>query len=271
MKAIVLIVLSPVVLLLGLTVANASVIYTLAENTTMLGGISDVAAAGQAAQTFTVVRAGELLSISVALGRNGPLLPSQVLVDLRLTSSGIPGPILATASIATNSIGTTQYYELTADFSPYHIRLFAGSPYAFSLRAPDGDPGHAYAAGSGDTYAGGASYYTTDSGNSWTQQTGYDLTFTVTAVQDSDGDGVPGDIDQCPETPAGAIVDTRGCGINQLVPCAGPRSGGTWKNHGQYVSGIAETAHAFAVAGLINEEQAVAVVKAAAQSSCGKK
>jgi hypothetical protein len=257
---------------LHLTVANASVIYTMAENSVLLGGIADVAAVNQIAQTFTALKDGELAAISVFLSRNGPQLPAEVLVDIRLTSGGLPGPILATASMPTNSIGAAYgvSYIQTADFSHDHISLMAGSLYAFSLRAPDGDPGHAYASGSGNAYSGGGSYYTLDSGNSWTQQTGYDLTFMVTALQNSDGDGVPDDIDQCPDTPAGAIVDTHGCSIDQLVPCGGPRSGGTWKNHGQYVSGIAETAHAFVVAGLINEGQAAAVVKAAAQSSCGE-
>src|SRR5690349_23911059 len=32
------------------------------------------------------------------------------------------------------------------------------------------------------------------------------------------------------------IVDSNGCSIEQLVPCGGPASGGSWKNHGQYVS-----------------------------------
>jgi OmpA-OmpF porin, OOP family len=34
------------------------------------------------------------------------------------------------------------------------------------------------------------------------------------AVMDSDGDGVPDDVDECPGTPAGAIVDARGCELD---------------------------------------------------------
>jgi hypothetical protein len=169
-------------IILTLTAGNATEIYTVAQNPVLLGGIQDVAAVNQAAQTFTVLKGGELATISLHLGRNGPVLPSQVLVDIRLTSGGLPGSILATASIPANSIGTTQYYNLTADFSTYHISLSEGSLYAFSLRAPEGDPGHAYAAGSGDRYPDGGSYYSLDAGNSWLQQTGYDLTFTITAV-----------------------------------------------------------------------------------------
>jgi hypothetical protein len=169
-------------ILLSATTGNSAVPYTVAENPIMLGGISDVAAVDQAAQTFTALQSGELASISVGLMRNGPQLPSQILVDIRLTSGGQPGSILATASIPTTSIGLTSSYPFTADFSAYHVTLSAGSLYALSLRAPDGDLGHAMAAGSGDNYPGGGSYYTSDSGHSWIQQTGYDLTFAVTAV-----------------------------------------------------------------------------------------
>jgi hypothetical protein len=39
---------------------------------------------------------------------------------------------------------------------------------------------------------------------------------------DSDGDGVPDDKDQCPNTPAGDIVDAHGCTIYHLVPISPP-------------------------------------------------
>jgi hypothetical protein len=35
-----------------------------------------------------------------------------------------------------------------------------------------------------------------------------------------------------------------GCDVAQLVPCAGPLSGGTWKNHGEYVRSVVEAASA---------------------------
>ena len=34
--------------------------------------------------------------------------------------------------------------------------------------------------------------------------------------------------------------------IDELVPCSGPASGGTWKNHGQYVSSVAHAANRLA-------------------------
>jgi outer membrane protein OmpA-like peptidoglycan-associated protein len=41
---------------------------------------------------------------------------------------------------------------------------------------------------------------------------------------DADGDGVPDDLDACPETPVGAPVDTRGCPVEARVEDLGERS-----------------------------------------------
>jgi len=98
-----------------------------------------------------------------------------------------------------------------------------------------------------------------------------DVTSAVMIEVDSDGDGVSDDEDQCPNTPAGVIVDAHGCSIDQLVPCSGPRSGGDWGNHGEYVSAVTDAAQAFVTAGRITEEQKDAIVAAAAHSDCGKK
>lgn len=59
--------------------------------------------------------------------------------------------------------------------------------------------------------------------------------------------------------------------VQQACPCAGPVSGGTWKNHGQYVSCVAKAADAAVQNGQITEDQKDATVEDAAQSSCGKK
>src|SRR5205814_6891635 len=58
------------------------------------------------------------------------------------------------------------------------------------------------------------------------------LSFITVTERDSDGDGVPDSRDLCPGSPQGAVADADGCSIDQLVPCAGPRSGGTWRNIG---------------------------------------
>ena len=77
-------------------------------------------------------------------------------------------------------------------------------------------------------------------------------------------------VDSCPNMPAGVPVDVNGCSIDQLVPCAGPISGGTWKNHGQYVSAITKIAAEFLEDDLITEKDLGAIVSGAAKSKCGK-
>ena len=101
------------------------------------------------------------------------------------------------------------------------------------------------------------------------QRTSVRFTATI-GNADSDGDGVLDSQDECPNTPAGAVVDAHGCSIEQLVPCAGPLSGGHWKNRGQYVSAISQTAAKFVAQGLITKRQKSAIISAAARSHCGK-
>jgi hypothetical protein len=93
---------------------------------------------------------------------------------------------------------------------------------------------------------------------------------TITAT-DLDGDGVPDALDACPNTPLCTIVDGNGCSLDQLAPCAGPASGGDWKNHGQYMSAVAQALEQFLAQGLISSDQKDALVAAAAQSPCGSK
>ncbi len=106
-------------------------------------------------------------------------------------------------------------------------------------------------------------------GTDITHQGPFNAAFSLSGETDEDGDGVPDSLDLCPGTPAGAIVDANGCSIDQLAPCNGPISGGTWKNHGQYVSAVAQAAEAFLAQGLISPAQADEIVAQAAQSNCG--
>jgi len=82
---------------------------------------------------------------------------------------------------------------------------------------------------------------------------------------DSDGDGVPDYLDECPGTPAGVAVDAHGCSIEQLCPCAGQ-----WKNHGEYVNCITKATASFQREGLIAAAAARTIVQTAASSDCGK-
>jgi len=107
-------------------------------------------------------------------------------------------------------------------------------------------------------------------GTDITHQGPFNATFSLSGETDADADGIPDSLDLCPGTPAGAIVDAHGCSIDQLAPCSGPASGATWRNHGQYVSAVAEAVEAFLAQGLISEEQADAIASLAAQSNCGR-
>ena len=108
-------------------------------------------------------------------------------------------------------------------------------------------------------------------GTDITAQGPFNAAFSLSGELDADLDGVPDSSDLCPDTPLGVVVNADGCSIDQLAPCAGPASGGTWKNHGEYVSTVAQAAGSFVLQGLISEDEKDAIVAAAAQSNCGAK
>lgn len=89
---------------------------------------------------------------------------------------------------------------------------------------------------------------------------------------DIDDDGVLNGADQCGFTEVGEITDPdTGCSIDQLCPCEGPQ--GTtlsWKNHGKYVSCIAQSAETFVQQGSITDAEKDVIVSTAAKSKCGK-
>ncbi|RJR18350.1 MAG: hypothetical protein C4581_06455 [Nitrospiraceae bacterium] len=89
---------------------------------------------------------------------------------------------------------------------------------------------------------------------------------------DVDGDGVLNGADHCEFTPLGDVVDpANGCSIDQLNPCAHPRGQSIpWKNHGQYVSSVVQTANSFFQQGLITQAQRNLIISNAANSTCGK-
>ena len=108
-------------------------------------------------------------------------------------------------------------------------------------------------------------------GTDITGQGPFNAAFSLSGETDEDGDGVADSLDQCPDTEADALVDADGCSIDQIAPCSGPASGGTWKNHGKYVSAISRAAEAFLEQGLITADQEDEIVEQASQSDCGAK
>ncbi len=83
---------------------------------------------------------------------------------------------------------------------------------------------------------------------------------------DCDNDGVPNNLDQCPNTPEGEVVNVHGCSIAQLCPCDQ-----TWRNHNEYVQCVTSTAQDFVNAGLITASRKEQIVDAARHSTCGRR
>src|SRR5207249_8536806 len=105
-------------------------------------------------------------------------------------------------------------------------------------------------------------------GTDITGQGPFNAAFSLSGETDGDADGIADSLDLCPGTPAGAIVDANGCSIDQIAPCSGPASGGTWKNHGQYVSAVAQAGEAFLAQGLIGAAEAEGNGAQAATPQC---
>lgn len=82
---------------------------------------------------------------------------------------------------------------------------------------------------------------------------------------DDDGDGVPDNQDQCLGTSPGAVVNARGCSLEQLCPCSGQ-----WKNHAEYSKCARNAAGSFVNVGLMTPAEARTVIRQAVQSDCGK-
>jgi hypothetical protein len=55
------------------------------------------------------------------------------------------------------------------------------------------------------------------------------------------------------------------------VPCAGPKPGKKWKNHGAYVSAVSKVVNTYLYANIIAPEEADQIMSAAGSSNCGKK
>lgn len=139
-----------------------------------------------------------------------------------------------------------------------------GNAHAFSTNLT-------LAAGSQLDFAVGVGFITTNVYDSnYYDSTGVSALITHVPNPDSDGDGVPDAQDDCANTAPGAPVNASGCSLDQLVPCAGPASGGVWRNHGQYVAARLRVIQQFRREGWLNRNQTKELISAAARSDCGR-
>lgn len=84
-------------------------------------------------------------------------------------------------------------------------------------------------------------------------------------IPDGDQDGVPDNVDQCPETAVGQAVNTDGCSIQDLVNLCAVVA----ESHGEYVSCITHLAKQLHDAGIINNKQRQELIVTAAKSDVG--
>jgi DNA-binding beta-propeller fold protein YncE len=89
-------------------------------------------------------------------------------------------------------------------------------------------------------------------------------------VPDLDGDGVADTADACPGTAPGAVVNAAGCSPAQLCPCAGPRAGGRWRNHGEYLRCVILSTQPFVRERLMTPRARTELLRRAGASACGQ-
>jgi len=81
---------------------------------------------------------------------------------------------------------------------------------------------------------------------------------------DVDNDGKVDTDDFCLQTEIGSKIDDNGCSIDDYCPC---NEG--WKNHGQYVRCVSQTANDFKAQGKITLQDKDEIVSAAGNTNCG--
>ncbi len=99
---------------------------------------------------------------------------------------------------------------------------------------------------------------------------GADQINVIFTIIDSDGDGIDDPYDSCPSTTPDSTVDTDGCSIDQICPCAGPEIDQPWANNGDYVTCVVEATREFVAVGLMSNSEARRVREGAARSNCGR-
>ena len=173
-------------------------------------------------------------------------------------------PVLSPIAAQTSNPGDTVNIDVTAtDIDGDSLTFSAsGLPAGASIDSASGDITGALAAGSAGTHT---VMVTVDDGHGGVASGSFEWTITATTT-DADGDGVADDVDQCPGTPPGTVVNASGCAISQICSATA-----TWQNHGQYLSCVSNNSAEFERTGLISGAQRGAIVSAAAKSDVGKK
>lgn len=85
------------------------------------------------------------------------------------------------------------------------------------------------------------------------------------AVDDSDADGVVDSADECPDTPAGTLIDERGCSV---CPCETTAAGAAWASRREYIACVKAEAKRQRAAGLLRKKEMRAAIRAARRSTC---
>ena len=91
---------------------------------------------------------------------------------------------------------------------------------------------------------------------------------TLPAGDGEDLDGVPDGADACPGTPRGDLVDATGCSV---CPCEGPRDGGTWRSHAEYLRCLRDAIRRGVVPGALAETRRRVARARARTSTCGRR
>jgi uncharacterized membrane protein len=87
---------------------------------------------------------------------------------------------------------------------------------------------------------------------------------------DQQPDGVGDACDRCPGTAPLDLVDNKGCSLDQVCPCDGPREGKSWRNHRDYVGCVLLELFDLAAERRITRDQALDLRLRARDSDCGR-
>ncbi len=86
-------------------------------------------------------------------------------------------------------------------------------------------------------------------------------------VADDDGDGVANEVDDCPDTPVGNLVDDAGC---SMCPCDAPTDANIWESRRAYLTCVTDAAKELLATGRLDRKTRRLVLRSARTSTCGK-